>query len=456
MVTAGADIWAKNQAQESVLYIAALKGYDEVVRVLLEAMNSTGGREEGRTGTFEQGRRAGARRVALAAAPIGSSHSTLSTNGSQFERDMCLDLGGQFYVQEHITWPKLSSLSHERYRDIEGCGTGVGWLQGYSQSVLASRDYYALVDMQNTVDYSCHPHILSLGRGQCPGVQTSLSELSSTPCLASATGLALWSVGDKKTEIPGGAQVLTVPSVRIPGNSPSPFPDLSDSSVGCEEVPVVPLNPHAKEFVPSNSYSAESRDSRNPNQGRRGSQQVIVGKANARGQLLKYGLSADMHSCAMTSQHQASDGDGYSPVHAACIRRSAGTVKLLLEAGFSADVRNKYQQTPLHLAARAGEVECVLTLLGEGADPCAVDKEEQTPLDMAIRHKKDQVTKLLEARGGKRGQIQKNTTRKIRNGVLKGRRQGSGQATVLGGGEGQGKYSVGLGRGRGTGQGMRN
>merc|ERR1719453_2655408 len=48
------------------------------------------------------------------------------------------------------------------------------------------------------------------------------------------------------------------------------------------------------------------------------------------------------------SEAGTSDGDGFSPIHAAVIRRSMPTLSTLLRSRFNANARNKYLQTPLH------------------------------------------------------------------------------------------------------------
>jgi ankyrin repeat protein len=78
--------------------------------------------------------------------------------------------------------------------------------------------------------------------------------------------------------------------------------------------------------------------------------------------------------------------EGFTPLHAAAIRRSAAVVQLLLQAGLPCDARNRYKQTPLMLAARAGDAASVAALLAAGASATAVDEDGLTPLQYALDH----------------------------------------------------------------------
>jgi ankyrin repeat protein len=78
--------------------------------------------------------------------------------------------------------------------------------------------------------------------------------------------------------------------------------------------------------------------------------------------------------------------DGFTPLHAAAIRRSAAVVQLLLQAGLPCDARNRYKQTPLMLAARAGDAASAAALLAAGACATAVDEDGLTPLQYALDH----------------------------------------------------------------------
>lgn len=49
--------------------------------------------------------------------------------------------------------------------------------------------------------------------------------------------------------------------------------------------------------------------------------------------------------------------DGWSPLHAACLKGSLEIVQTLLDAGFDANAVNKWRQSPMHVVARSGNVE---------------------------------------------------------------------------------------------------
>ncbi len=76
-------------------------------------------------------------------------------------------------------------------------------------------------------------------------------------------------------------------------------------------------------------------------------------------------------------------------------RYPAPMAKLFLEKGADVNGRDKYQKTPLHLAANGGNVEMVEWLLQHGADPNALDKKGDTPLSEAVGNDNLQSIELL-------------------------------------------------------------
>lgn len=61
----------------------------------------------------------------------------------------------------------------------------------------------------------------------------------------------------------------------------------------------------------------------------------------------------------------------------------ADVVRLLIKHGADVSVRDKTDQTPLHLAAFSGSSEAVRILLEHGADVTVVDVNHKTPLHLA-------------------------------------------------------------------------
>jgi len=95
------------------------------------------------------------------------------------------------------------------------------------------------------------------------------------------------------------------------------------------------------------------------------------------------------------------DGDGFSPLHAACLRQSVNTARLLVEAGFQVDTRNKYKQTALHLAARNGQIEMIEFLLDLNANIDAKDEVQCTPIQVAELNANHEAVQVLLSRGAK-------------------------------------------------------
>ncbi|KAF1786856.1 Ankyrin repeat-containing domain [Phytophthora cactorum] len=102
--------------------------------------------------------------------------------------------------------------------------------------------------------------------------------------------------------------------------------------------------------------------------------------------------SFDSDVVALFKQH------GYSPVHHAAARGHLDVLQLLLDFGWSVDVRNDALETPLHLACFDGHVHVAEFLLDRGADINARTRDEDTPLFYAARKGQYRTVRLLVRR----------------------------------------------------------
>jgi truncated hemoglobin YjbI len=100
----------------------------------------------------------------------------------------------------------------------------------------------------------------------------------------------------------------------------------------------------------------------------------------------------------------ARDGGGHTPLYSVgneCrVEGGAQVVRALVQAGASVDAADGVKRTtPLHMAARRGNVEVAQALLDCGASIEACDSAGETPLRRAVNCDKVEVARLLLERG---------------------------------------------------------
>ena len=81
---------------------------------------------------------------------------------------------------------------------------------------------------------------------------------------------------------------------------------------------------------------------------------------------------------------EASDSEGYRPLHFAARSKSVELVSLLVQARVNVDATGNGGITALHLAGRRGAADCIEVLLAAGASLDARTSAGRRPFDMAI------------------------------------------------------------------------
>lgn len=79
----------------------------------------------------------------------------------------------------------------------------------------------------------------------------------------------------------------------------------------------------------------------------------------------------------------ASDRDGYTPLHKACYNNNVEMAKLLLQYGADPNAETELGWIPLHSACKWNNAECVALMLQHGSDINATSHGHQTPLHIA-------------------------------------------------------------------------
>lgn len=80
------------------------------------------------------------------------------------------------------------------------------------------------------------------------------------------------------------------------------------------------------------------------------------------------------------------DIDGWSPIHICAADGNKQIMTMLIEE-FNADVnqRTEYRYTPLHLAAKYGNVECLFELMKHNADSSLTNRGSSDVLDFLVQ-----------------------------------------------------------------------
>ena len=85
----------------------------------------------------------------------------------------------------------------------------------------------------------------------------------------------------------------------------------------------------------------------------------------------------------------------------AASRGDVEAVERMIKSSGNIDAGDYDGRTCLHLAASEGEVEMVRFLIEKGADIHVLDRWGGTPLSDAIRHRRDEVAKVLRKAGAR-------------------------------------------------------
>lgn len=95
----------------------------------------------------------------------------------------------------------------------------------------------------------------------------------------------------------------------------------------------------------------------------------------------------------------ARDRFGNTPLHLAIQYKRRGTTRLLIWMGADVDVKDKCGRTAMHWAAGMGDVDAVKLLLSKGASVTVRDNDERTPLFLAAEPGHVSVVKILVDNG---------------------------------------------------------
>jgi ankyrin repeat protein len=96
---------------------------------------------------------------------------------------------------------------------------------------------------------------------------------------------------------------------------------------------------------------------------------------------------------------QARDDWGNTPLHEAARRGNLKLVQFLIHTGAKSTEQNAFGETPLHVAAKNGKADVIEVLLDRGSWIHDTNFWGQTPLHYAVAQNRIEVVKILLTRG---------------------------------------------------------
>lgn len=84
------------------------------------------------------------------------------------------------------------------------------------------------------------------------------------------------------------------------------------------------------------------------------------------------------------------------PLHSAVQNKNLSLCRALLQYGAYPNVCQKFEITPLHLAAESGLVDIIITLLEHGANILLKNEEGKLPADLALANGHEELAEILK------------------------------------------------------------
>ena len=110
----------------------------------------------------------------------------------------------------------------------------------------------------------------------------------------------------------------------------------------------------------------------------------------------------DVIEALLTSKAEvnARNSMGQTPLHMAALAGDNSVLQLLLASKAKVNAKDKSGSTPLHCAALGDEKDVAESLLGSGAEVNAKNDKGATPLHWAVEEENEQVAAVLRQHGG--------------------------------------------------------
>lgn len=119
-----------------------------------------------------------------------------------------------------------------------------------------------------------------------------------------------------------------------------------------------------------------------------------------------------------TFRREETDEFGCTALHRAAFKGSGTEVRKLLEGRSDPNVREAWDETPLHMAARSGSIEASRLLVSAGTRIDAVNADDKTALVVAGENKQEAMCDFLMDHGATAGGLEDNELPKLLSTVM--------------------------------------